>query len=145
MANRSGRRDYGSAHRQARKALLATVTPGVTLCTRCRHPLQAGDKIDLDHDDETGKYAGFAHHSPCNICNARCNQAAGGQLAAKMAGKESRNRRCLICGIAFHASQGADGTLSVTCSQQPCITEIRRIRKAREPDPEPPPPTGRAW
>lgn len=145
MSSRSGRRDYGSAHRQARKALLARVVPGVTLCTRCRHPLEAGDQIDLDHSDQTGQYDGFAHHSACRICNSKCNQAAGGQLAAKMAGKESRDKRCVVCGKPFHASQGNDGSLSATCSNMGCVTELRRRRKAGEPDGEPPPATGRAW
>jgi hypothetical protein len=104
-----------------------------------------GDRLELDHRDDGPGYLGLSHASPCRTCGKKCNQSAGGRLAAKLAGKESRDRRCVICGMAFHASQGNDGSLSVTCSTRSCITELRRRRKAREPDGEPPPPTGRAW
>lgn len=140
----SGRRVYDAAHRRARETAIATTPPG-SPCARCGHPMEPGDRLQLDHRDDGPGYLGLSHASPCRTCHRKCNQSAGGILAAKMAGKESRDRRCVICGKPFHASQGADGTLSVTCSTQACVTEIRRSRKARDPDPEPPPQTGRAW
>jgi ribosomal protein S27E len=107
--------------------------------------MEPGDRLQLDHRDDGPGYLGLAHSSPCRTCGKRCNQSFGGQLAAKMAGKESRDRRCAICGKPFHASQGNDGRLSATCSNQGCITQLRRVRKSGAPDPEPPAATGRAW
>jgi hypothetical protein len=137
---------YGSAHRRAREAIIPLVQWGVTPCCRCGHPLEHGDKVDLDHrDDGSPGYLGLSHNSPCRVCNQRCNQVAGGLKAAEMAGYKPRNRRCVICGNPYLASRGTDGANTVTCGKRECVTEIRRIRKARQPDPEPPPVTGRTY
>jgi hypothetical protein len=137
---------YGTPHKRAREALLPLVVWGETPCSICTHPLYPGDEVDLDHDDDGVSYRGFAHHSPCRICGRRCNQAAGGELAAVRAGKQlRRGRRCVVCGLPYTAGSGSAGAAQVTCGGQPCITELRSRRKAREPDGEPPAPTGRVW
>jgi hypothetical protein len=145
----SGRRVYDSAHRRARRAALATTPAGAPCprcgCPRCGHPMLPGDRLELDHRDDGPGYLGLSHASPCRTCGRKCNQRAGGIIAAELAGKKLRERRCVICGMAFTASRGTDGSESVTCSQRSCITEIRRSRKAALPDPEPPPVTGRVW
>lgn len=104
-----------------------------------------GDRIDLDHTDDGSGYLGFAHSSACLVCSRKCNQAAGGELGALRQGKQLRGRRCVICGMPFNAGTGSSGARQATCGQRPCVTQLRRIRKAREPDPAPPPPTGRVW
>jgi hypothetical protein len=139
------RRRYGRAHQRARAALLPLIEWGATLCSRCLHPLLLGDEVDLDHDDSGQGYRGFSHHSPCRICGARCNQKAGGELGALRQGKQLRGRRCVVCGMPYEAGSGSAGAAQATCGRRSCITELRRRRKAREPDGEPPPPTGRVW
>jgi hypothetical protein len=140
----SHRRD-SAAHKRARDALLPGVIWGVTLCYRCKHPLEAGDLIELDHAED-GSYGGFSHgRSPCRVCGKRCNAASGGVKAALQAGKRLRSRACVICGKNFTASQGTDGANAATCGQRTCLNELRRIRKQRLPDPVPPAQTGRPW
>ena len=139
----SHRRD-AAAHKRARKALLPGVVPGETPCYRCRHPLEAGDLIQLDHAGD-GSYGGFSHGSPCRVCGKRCNQRAGGIKAALLAGKQLRDRACVICGKNFTASRGTDGSLAATCGSRDCVRQIRAMRKARLDDPDPPPQTGRPW
>ena len=144
---KSGRRHYTSAHRRLREVMIAQVEWGVTACCICRHPLELGDRVQLDHDDQGGDtdYRGLAHSSPCRICGKRCNQRAGGVLAAQLAGKRLRERQCVICGMPFTASRGTDGAQAATCGRAECVTQLRRVRKARQPDPAPPPATGRQW
>lgn len=132
---------YGTAHQRARAALLRQIEWGVTCCCRCTHPLMPGDRVDLDHADDGRGYLGFSHHSACAICGRKCNQAAGGEKGALAAGKQLRDRRCCVCGMPFVASMAEQ----VTCGQRPCVTELRSRRRARQPDGEPPPPTGRVW
>lgn len=103
--------------------------------------MYAGDKINLDHNDDKPGYKGLAHASPCRTCGKRCNQSAGGKAAALRQGKTLTERTCIICGMPYRASM----TKQVTCGQRNCITEIRRIRKARQPDPEAPKADGWAW
>jgi hypothetical protein len=118
---------------------------GETPCYRCKHPLEAGDRVELDHAPD-GSYGGFSHgRSPCRICGVRCNPSAGGKQAALAAGKRLRERQCGVCGMPFVASRGSDGAEAVTCGRTECVTQLRRIRKAREPDPTPPPSSGRQW
>jgi hypothetical protein len=133
-----------AAHKRARAAGLALLQPG-SPCVRCGHELwPAADTLNLDHDDDGG-YLGFSHSSPCRTCSRRCNQQAGGVKAALNQGKRLRERPCIICGTVFVASRGSDGSEAATCSQQPCLNELRRVRREREPDPAPPPQSGRAW
>ena len=126
--------------------LKAQIEWGVTPCCLCGHPLQPGDRVQLDHgeggDDD---YRGLAHSSPCQICDRRCNQADGGERAAMLAGKQSRRKRCTVCGLPFTASRSSDGAKAVTCGRQDCINAVRAARRAREPDPQPPPPSGWVW
>jgi len=144
MGGRWQHRNRKAAHQRTREAMLPSVAWGVTPCYRCQHPLEAGDRIELDHADD-GSYGGFSHGSPCRVCGVRCNAAAGGAKAAQLAGKRPRSRACVICGKQFTASHGSDGATAATCGQRACIAALRRLRKAGEPDPEPPPQTGRAW
>jgi hypothetical protein len=144
MGGRWQHRQRKSAHQRAREALLPTVAWGETLCYRCKHPLELGDRIELDHADD-GSYGGFSHGSPCRVCGQRCNAAAGGTRAALLAGKRLRSRACVICGKQFTASHGSDGAAAATCGQRECLAELRRRRKAGEPDGEPPPQTGRVY
>lgn len=137
-------RRKASEHKRIRAALLPLVVFGLTPCYRCRHPLLATDRIELDHADD-GTYGGFSHASPCAICGQRCNPQAGGIKAALNQGKRLRSRSCVICGRQFTASRGTDGHDAATCGRQVCLTELRRLRKAGEPDPDPPPQTGRPW
>lgn len=135
---------YGSAHKRAREAGLSQLPPG-SPCVRCGHEMwPAADVLNLDHDEDGG-YLGFSHSSPCRTCGKRCNQSAGGIKAALQAGKRLRERACVICGKQFTASRGTDGSNAATCGQRDCLTRLRAIRRAREPDPEPPPQSGRPW
>lgn len=136
---------YGRPHQRATKAAMRTVQWGTTPCCRCDHPLEFGDRVELDHNDDGIGYKGLSHSSPCRVCGERCNQKAGGEKAALQAGKQLKNRRCVICGTPFTATSGSVGALQATCGVQECKTALRRIRKARQPDPEPPPVTGREW
>lgn len=137
-------RANSAAHKRARDALLPGIVWGETLCYRCRHPLQFGDQPQLDHADD-GSYGGFSHGSPCRICEVRCNPSAGGRSGALASGKRLRERPCVICGKWFTASNSSDGARAATCGRTECVTEIKRIRKAHLPDPEPPGQSGRAW
>jgi hypothetical protein len=103
------------------------------------------DRLALDHTDDGAAYLGFSHDSPCAVCGERCNSAAGGRNAATRAGRKLRGRRCVICGKPYRAIGGTDGAKQVTCATRACITEIRRLRREHQDDPEPPPVTGRAW
>lgn len=136
---------YGRPHQRATRAMIAVVQWGETPCCRCGHPLERGDKVEADHNDNGIGYKGLSHSSPCRTCRERCNQKAGGEKAALQAGKQLRDRRCVICGKPFRATSGSIGAKQATCGEQDCKTELRRIRKARQPDPEPPPVTGRTW
>ena len=138
-------RARAAEHRRVREAMLAAAVPGETLCARCKHALEEGDRVQADHDDQGDGYLGLSHSSPCRICGRRCNQAAGGERAALLAGKRLRSRACVVCGKNFVASRGSDGSVAATCGQRACLTELRRVRRAHEPDPRPPPQTGRAW
>jgi hypothetical protein len=143
---KSGRRRYTSEHGRVRAALVARTVWGTTLCCRCKHPLEAGDQVQLDHaDDESGDYLGLSHGSKCRVCGTRCNQSAGGQVGALLAGKRLRSRACVVCGKQFTASRGHDGSVAATCGRSQCVAELKRRRKAGEPDGEPPPQTGRKW
>jgi hypothetical protein len=138
-------RKNAAAHKRARAAGLPMVEFGVTPCYRCGHALESGDLIDLDHAPD-GSYGGFSHgRSPCRICGKRCNAAAGGRAGALNQGKRLRERPCIICGQVFVASRGTDGSEAATCGRQPCLNELRRVRREREPDPAPPPQSGRTW
>ena len=145
MGGRWQHRQRKSEHQRIRDAMLPSVVWGVTLCYRCQHPLEAGDLIELDHADD-GSYGGFSHgRSPCRVCGQRCNASAGGTRSALLSGKRLRARSCVICGRPFTPSHGSDGSIAVTCGQRSCVAELRRLRKTGEPDPEPPPQTGRRW
>jgi len=133
-------RDSYAAHKRARAALLATFRPG-QLCSRCSHPMEPGDQIDADHNDNGPGYRGLSHHSPCRTCGRRCNQSAGGRKAALRQGKKLRSRDCVICGKPYKAAMRGQ----VTCGAPACITAIRRSRKARHPDPDPPAAEGWVW
>jgi hypothetical protein len=138
-------RGRAGQHKRAREALYPTIEWGVTKCYRCTHPLEPGDLVELDHAPD-GSYGGFSHgRSPCRVCGRRCNSSAGGQQAALAAGKRLRERPCVICGLVFTASRGTDGAQAATCGRTPCVTALKRLRRAHQPDPEPPPPSGRAW
>lgn len=137
-------RNDAAAHRRARRAGLALLADGAP-CVRCGHEMwPAADILNLDHADD-GSYLGFSHSSPCRTCGERCNQKAGGIKGAIAGGKQLRTRPCVICGKAFTASRSADGAKAVTCGSRACLREIRSSRKARRPDPAPPPSSGRAW
>lgn len=139
------RPQYGRRHQRARQTALSLVSWGMSECCRCGHPLEYGDRVDLDHRDDGAGYNGLAHSSPCRVCGEKCNQKAGGEKAALQAGKQLRERRCVICGTPFTAGAGRYSARTATCGAQACKTELRRIRAARQPDPEPPPPAGRTW
>ncbi len=64
-AKRKTSHDYGYAHRKLRETLLprAYGTP----CVRCGQPLEKGQPIDLDHNDDRRTYLGFSH----SVCNRR--------------------------------------------------------------------------
>lgn len=137
-------RKDAAAHKRARAAGLAVLQPG-SLCVRCLHEMwPAADILNLDHADD-GTYLGFSHSSPCRTCKKRCNQSAGGIKGALANGKRLRERACVICGMPFKASSSSDGAVAATCGRQECKTQLRRIRREREPDPAPPPASGRAW
>jgi len=127
------RNDY-TAHKRVRETMLRAFRPG-QLCTRCQHPMENGDRLDADHNDNGAGYRGLSHSSPCRTCGKRCNQRAGGQAGALRQGKKLRERDCVICGKPYVAAMPDQ----VTCGQRSCITQIRAIRKARRPDPAPPP------
>jgi hypothetical protein len=141
----TSRPQYGPDHVRARKAMLKLVQWGTTRCCRCEHPLEYGDRVDADHNDNGIGYRGLAHSSPCQVCLTRCNQEAGGNKRALQAGQQLRDRNCPICGKPFRATTGTSGAVQATCGTRDCITELRRIRKARQPDPEPPAQGGRIW
>jgi hypothetical protein len=84
---------YAGAHPKIRKEWLAALPPGAP-CTRCGHPLRhdLGDTVHLDHD-EGGGYLGFSHGTPCRTCGSRCNQAAGGIKAGRLARLRSTKRK----------------------------------------------------
>lgn len=159
----SGRRRYDSEHKRRARAWLAQLPDG-SPCVRCGHPMWPGiDRLDLDHDDGiadhdgqgaghdgghhdgVAAYLGFSHSSPCQTCGRRCNQSAGGQLAATMMGKRLRSRRCVVCGVPYHATSGTSGARQETCGRSPCVAELKRRRKSDHDDGEPPPVTGRVW
>jgi hypothetical protein len=98
----------------------------------------------MDHSpaDPTGKtYRGLAHGTvPCSVCGRKCNRSEAGRRGALMAGKQLRDRICVICGRPFVSRWSA-----VTCSQRACVTAIRASRKAHHPDPAPPPVDGWVW
>lgn len=144
MGGKWHHRSRRGEHERVRIAMLPSVQLGVTLCYRCKHPLEPGDKLELDHADD-GSYGGFSHGSPCQICGKRCNASAGGTKAALLAGKRPRERSCVICGKQFTASRGHDGSVAATCGRNECVQELKRRRRTGEPDPEPPPQTGRTW
>lgn len=106
-----------------------------------------GDKVDLDHRDDGAGYLGLSHSSPCRVCGKRCNQSAGGRKGASAAGKDLAAKRCLICGKPFESTlrDGSTGKPVATCGQRACISALRKLRKDRQPDPQPPDTTGRAW
>lgn len=124
--------------------MLPYIMWGETPCYRCQHPLQLGDEVQLDHAED-GSYGGFSHGSPCQICGKRCNASAGGKAGAVASGKRLRERPCVICGRYFTASRGTDGAQAATCGRTECVTQLKRIRKNHEPDPQPPPQSGRTW
>jgi hypothetical protein len=133
---------YGRPHQRLRKALYPYIQWGVTPCYRCGHPLEAGDRVELDHADDESGYGGFSHgRSPCRICGKSCNRRAGGQKAALLAGRRLRERSCAICAMPYEATFPGQAT----CGKQACITALRRGRKDRQPDPEPPAQAGRTW
>ncbi len=145
MGGKWQHRQRSAAHKRARDALYPTIEWGTTPCYRCQHPLMPGDLVELDHAED-GSYGGFSHgRSPCRVCGKRCNPAAGGRQAALAQGKRLRERQCAVCGMPFKASRGTDGAQAATCGRTECVTALRRTRKAREPDPAPPPPSGRQW
>jgi hypothetical protein len=134
-----------AAHKRIRDALYPSIEWGVTLCYRCHHPLEPGDLVELDHADD-GSYGGFSHgRSPCRICGQKCNPSAGGLKRAAEAGQQPRSRACVICGLQFTASHSTDGSKAATCGRSDCVTKLKRLRKAHQPDPQPPPQQGRRW
>lgn len=135
---------YGPRHQRARKAMLRGWQPG-DLCPRCHHPTDPRlDKLHADHD-EHGGYLGLSHGSPCRVCGARCNLAAGGTKSAQLAGKRPRQRTCIICGAPFVAARGRTSAVQETCGCRSCVAELKASRRARRSDPEPPDATGREW
>lgn len=142
----SGRRAYGSAHRAVVSAMMRAWSPGDP-CARCGHPTLPGDRLDADHDDSGDGYLGLSHASPCQTCGRRCNQRAGGQLAATMRGARLKDRACVVCGIPYHATSGSSGARQETCGRPPCVAELKRRRKDghHDHDGEPPRPDGREW
>lgn len=65
---------YGRQHRAIRRALLATAIG--TPCVRCGKPIEAGDRVDLDHHDDGRGYRGLA----CASCNRRAGAQRGAVL-----------------------------------------------------------------
>ncbi len=135
MGGQWSHRARTAEHRRARAAYLSQVVWGTTPCCRCGQALTP--PVQLDHSDDGNGYLGLSHKS----CNAR----AGGIKGALLNGKKPRQRQCAICGMPFKASRGTDGSNAVTCGRQPCLNQLRAVRKAREPDPQPPQQSGRPW
>lgn len=66
-------RGYGTAHINARKALIPQVATGTTKCARCNELIQPGDAWQLDHSDDRASYIGPSHK--------RCNLSAAGKAS----------------------------------------------------------------
>lgn len=60
-------RGYGAEHQRIRKATISSAYG--TPCTRCGHPMELGQALDLDHLDDRSGYRGWSHST--------CNRAAG--------------------------------------------------------------------
>ena len=74
-------RGYGYKHRQLRAELLpfAIGRP----YNRCGQPMNPGQPLDLDHNDNRDGYRGFAH--------AKCNRRAGANKVNGMANQEAHD------------------------------------------------------
>jgi hypothetical protein len=59
---------YGGRHQKLRESLLRSYVPGVTLCWRCRMPINETDtsRVHLGHLDGGRGYGGLEHLA-CNI------------------------------------------------------------------------------
>lgn len=135
---------YDRRHQRAREAMLRAWRPG-DLCPRCQHEVDPRiDKLHADHAEDGG-YLGLSHASRCRVCHTRCNLAFGGIKSAELAGKRLRERRCVVCGTPFTAPRGRTSSTQETCGAGACVTEIKARRRARGPDGEAPPPSGRIW
>ena len=60
-------RGYGAEHRREREKWLPLIRTGKVRCARCGEDIRAGEKWDLDHNDDRTGYLGPSH--------ARCNRA----------------------------------------------------------------------
>jgi len=92
-------------------------------------------QLELDHD-EFGGYLGLSHKL--------CNRSAAGVKSAIVTGKTLAGRpkaACVVCGIPIRPSRPA----IVTCGRAGCVTELKRARHARQPDPVAPMASGRMW
>jgi hypothetical protein len=138
MGGRWQHRQDKAAHQRIREALLPYIAWGETPCPRCGHALQEGQRVELDHDDETGGYAGFSHGSPCYECGQRCNPRAGGIKAALGAGKTLRSKVCPACGLPFDGS-------GRTCGRPSCRAALAAATKAGRSLDAPGARTGRKW
>ena len=72
-------RGYGATHRAIRAKLL----PGAygQPCTRCGKPMQPGQALHLDHNEDRTGYLGFAHAS----CNRRAGACKGARIVNRRA------------------------------------------------------------
>jgi hypothetical protein len=132
---------YGQRHKRRRAAALRGFHPWMP-CALCQYPLSSPAGVELDHSPDQKSYRGLAHGTvPCRTCGRKCNRSEAGRRGAAMAGKRPRDRECIICGLPYHTME----TATVTCGRTRCVTVLRASRRARQPDPEPPKPTGWVW
>lgn len=68
--------DYGKAHRELRRRLLALYVPGVTVCWRCQKPITTlnTSEIHLGHDDDN---PAIWRGLECSRCNLRAGGIRG--------------------------------------------------------------------
>jgi hypothetical protein len=126
---------YGGRHQADRARALARLHDGDP-CARCGGGMFRAEArfLDLDHD-ESGGYLGLSHRS--------CNRRAGRlKAAANSAARKPRKApQCAVCGIGISPSSAE----VATCGRSPCVAELRRLRRAGEGTPSPPPASGRVW
>lgn len=88
---------YGGQHQAIRRAMEPYVAG--SRCSRCGRVIRPGEPWHLDHDDDTGGYAGPAH--------AHCNVVAGGKLgqARQRARRERVTRMSTDCVLGLEISE----------------------------------------
>lgn len=125
---------YGGPYQAARKRALPRLRAG-TDCARCGGLVDSTMPADFDHLED----------GSLDWSHRKCNRSAGGKVgrAAQLAVLAAKPRRvCVICGAGISPSAIPE---TVTCGGRVCVTEIKRLRHARQPDPEPPVTAGRVW